>query len=82
MVISSDCHAASNTDHRQPITDYSLVLGLAMSVVCGMSAGMSSSDLQGMANPELVELLGDQKWGDNAFGEVLRRLERNGYDDN
>jgi hypothetical protein len=30
MVISSDCHAASNTDHRQPITDYSLVLGLAL----------------------------------------------------
>jgi hypothetical protein len=32
MVISRDCHAASNTDHRQPITDYSLVLGLGNNI--------------------------------------------------
>jgi hypothetical protein len=31
MVIPSDRRSASNTDHRQPITDYSLVLGLGVS---------------------------------------------------
>jgi len=69
-------NAKTNGFHHLQI----VALCLAMTFECGTSAGMSSSDLGNMPNARLVELLGDQKWGDKAFAEIVARLERDGHD--
>jgi len=40
---------------------------------------MSTEKLVQMSNEQLIQILADSKWGDNAFGEIVERLNETNY---